>query len=177
MTDVFTETLQSWQNFYFMAGGAAATLIGLMFVALSLGINLVSEETKAELEVFVTPSIVYFVSVLLLACVMLVPAFTPRVLAVITFTGGLFGLALTVRYATGLTRIARQHGDFSRADWLLQVILPVVNYALIVLAAVCFAGDQWSFGFGGLWLATVLLLVSAIANTWSLVIWIVNQRR
>jgi hypothetical protein len=34
MPDVFNEMLHGWHNFYFMAGGAAAGLIGLMFVAL-----------------------------------------------------------------------------------------------------------------------------------------------
>lgn len=48
--DRFTETLRSWHNFYFMTGGATATLVGLMFVALSLGRHLVSEETAPNLQ-------------------------------------------------------------------------------------------------------------------------------
>src|SRR5262245_38044229 len=92
--DAFTETLRSWQNFYFMAGGAAAALMGLMFVALSLGTHLVSETTVANIGTFVTPSIIYFVSALLLACVMLVPTYTPPGLALIVFSGGIFGMII-----------------------------------------------------------------------------------
>jgi hypothetical protein len=46
MPDAFVDTLQSWQNFYFMIGGASAGLIGLMFVALSLGMRLLSDNTR-----------------------------------------------------------------------------------------------------------------------------------
>lgn len=60
MADVFTDTLHSWQNFYFMIGGASAGLMGLMFVALSLGTHLVNDETRASFPAFVTPSIIYF---------------------------------------------------------------------------------------------------------------------
>ena len=55
----FTETLQTWQNFYFMIFGVVQRLLGLMFVALSLGMHLVSDETREEFEIFVTPSVVY----------------------------------------------------------------------------------------------------------------------
>jgi hypothetical protein len=84
MPDVFIETLHTWQNFYFMIGGVVAGLLGLMFVALSL-MHLVSDETREEFEIFVTPSEVYFVSALLVACVMLVPALTPPSLALALF--------------------------------------------------------------------------------------------
>ena len=61
MTDLFIDTLHSWQNFYFMIGGASAGLMGLMFVALSLGTHLVNDETISSVGAFVTPSIIYFV--------------------------------------------------------------------------------------------------------------------
>src|SRR5262245_39721969 len=91
MTDSFMDTLRSWQNFYFMIGGASAALIGLMFVALSLGVHLVNDEVKANFPAFVTPSIVYFVSALLLAGIMLVPVYTPMGLGVILFLSGTAG--------------------------------------------------------------------------------------
>ncbi len=89
MTDVFNETLHGWQNFYFMAGGAAATLLGLMFVALSMSTHLISDEVRQEIDTFTSPSIFYFVSVLLLACVMLYPMISVVVLGVLLLLGGL----------------------------------------------------------------------------------------
>ncbi|WP_139293627.1 hypothetical protein, partial [Escherichia coli] len=86
--DAFSEMLHGWQNYYFMAGGAAATLVGLMFVALSMATHLISDETSESMKYFVTPSIFYFASVLLLSCAMLVPTHSPASLAVILLFGG-----------------------------------------------------------------------------------------
>jgi hypothetical protein len=48
--DAFTETLRSWQNFYFMIGGATATLVSLMFVAVTLGVQMIPilRQTRAK---------------------------------------------------------------------------------------------------------------------------------
>ncbi len=177
MNEVFTETLHSWQNFYFMAGGTAATLIGLMFVTLSMGTHLISENTKNQIRLFVTPSVTYFISALLISCVMLVPTFTPPVLAFIAFLGGVMGLVNTIKPVIHLIKMAKQHQDFTLWDWLAQVILPPASYALLIIAAICFLTDQWPAAFLAVWIAIILLLLCAIANTWSLVIWIIDQRK
>lgn len=177
MNDAFNEILRSWQNFYFMTGGAAAALLGLMFVALSLGLHLINDETRQNFGVFVTPSVFYFVSALVLSSTMLVPAYyQPTVLAGLLFLGGLYGLVHCVGFARRLIQVARKYQDFDLAEWLSQVILPLANYGLFIFAAVCFVIDQWSLAFAALWLANIMLLISAIANTWSLVLWIIEQR-
>src|SRR5215831_17034023 len=111
MTDVFNESLHGWQNFYFMVGGVAATLLGLMFVALSMGTHLVTDEVRQEVDAFTSPSIFYFVSVLVIACVMLVPTFSATVLAFLLFLGGLLGVAWTAPRVRLLILAARKHKD------------------------------------------------------------------
>ncbi|MBZ0282735.1 MAG: hypothetical protein K8L97_18480 [Anaerolineae bacterium] len=174
--DAFIEMLRSWQNYYFMAGGAAAGLLGLMFVAMSLGMHLVSDDTREDIKTFVTPSVFYFVSALLISCAMLVPTYAPPALGLILLVGGVIGLVRTVRHVRGLIQAAREHQDFTVADWLAQIVGPVVSYTVILASGVCFFVDQWSIGFMSLWLADVIVLVCAIANTWSLVMWIIEQR-
>lgn len=175
--DAFIETLRSWQNFYFMTGGAAAGLIGLMFVALSLGTHLISDKTREDIKTFVAPSLFYFVSALLLSGIMLVPAYTPPALALVLFLGGALGLIRTTKPVWRLVQAARKHQDFNIADWLAQIIGPLGSYVLILVGGAGFVFNQWSIGFVSLWLADVVLLVCAIANTWSLVIWIIEQRQ
>lgn len=173
----FTETLRSWQNFYFMTGGAAAALLGLMFVAVSMGVqHLGSAEITEDMRAFVTPNILYFTSALLLACAMLIPTITPLLLAILLLVGGLFGLVRTVPSVLRLISVARRNQDFNRADWLAQIILPVTSYVLILIATLGFLLNRWSLAFMTAWLAMILLLIAAIANTWSLVIWVVEQR-
>src|SRR5215207_4105134 len=96
--EIFIETLDSWESYYFMLGGAAAALIGLMLVALSLGIRIVSKTTIADIKAFATPSVLYFVWVLMLSAVMLVPAKSPTFLVVILFPSGIIGLVWSFPY-------------------------------------------------------------------------------
>jgi hypothetical protein len=176
MTNPFIDMLRSWQNFYFMIGGAAAALMGLMFVALSLGTGLLNDDTRDEFSTFVTPSVVYFASVLLIAGAMLVPSYAPLALGVLLFVGGGVGLFRAVQHSRLLIRAANQYQDFNIWDWLAQVVAPVAGYGLILLAALGYGIDQWALAFMGLWLATLLLIICGIANTWSLVLWIIDQR-
>jgi hypothetical protein len=175
MPNVFNDTLGSWQNFYFMIGGASAALLGLMFVALSLGTHLITDETRESMRFFVTPSLIYFVTVLVVSAAMLVPAYTPPVLAVGLFVGAVVGLGRTLQHVRGLVRAALKNQDFNVWDWLFQIILPVANYGLLLVAAIGFGLAQWSLGFAGVSIMSVSMLVTSIANTWSLVIWIVEQ--
>jgi hypothetical protein len=175
--DAFNEALRGWQNFYFMMGGAAATLAGLMFVALSLGQHLISDQTKSQMKLFAMPSIIYFVSVLLLAGIMLVPIFTPTWMALVLFLSGGYGFLRVSKLAVFLFRAALRNADFTVADWLAQIIGPVASYALLLIAALFFVLDQATLGLIALGIVAIVLLLSAIANTWSLVIWIVEQPR
>lgn len=177
MADVFIETLRSWQNFYFMTGGAAATLVGLMFVALSLGINLVNENTRKQMEIFVTPSIFYFTSALVLCCIMLVPNVAPPTLAAILTLGGVFGILRAIQFVRHLISAAKHYGDFDLTDWLSHIVVPVLSYALLLAVGIGFWIDQWTLAFMGNCLTVILLLLCGIANTWSLVIWIIEQRK
>jgi hypothetical protein len=176
MYTAFNETLRSWHNFYFMTGGASAALLGLMFVALSLGMNLISGTTRSEFRAFVTPSVIYFVAVLLICGVMLAPAYEPLMLELILCIGGVVGLGLIARSILLLIRTAFKNRDFILSDWLGQVLGPVVGFGLLLVGALEFYSAQTSLGFLVLWIATILLLLCAIANTWSLVIWIIEHR-
>jgi hypothetical protein len=173
--EAFTEALVEWQTFYFTAGGASATLVGLMFVAISLGLPLASTVTGNDIKTFASPSILHFVSVMLLAFAMIVPSYTATGMAVVLLLGGVPGLILGMRYVRMLFGAARRHQDFNPNDWLFQIILPSAGFILILLAAPAFAFEQWSLGFIALCLATVALMLCGIINTWAMVIWVVDE--
>src|SRR5260370_31044421 len=103
-------------HFYFMAGGAAATLLGLMFVAISMDTHLITDEVRQEIDTFTSPSIFYCVSVLLLACVMLCPMMSAVVLGVLLLLGGVSGLVWATPRVRLLILAARKHQDFGVAD-------------------------------------------------------------
>lgn len=58
MPDTRSQPLRDWQNFSPLTGTAAATLAGLMFVAISLGSRSITPIDVPALRVFVSPTLV-----------------------------------------------------------------------------------------------------------------------
>jgi hypothetical protein len=54
------EALKEWHDFYILLGTAAATLLGLLFVAVSLGAGYLTEEHQYGTRTFMSPVVVYF---------------------------------------------------------------------------------------------------------------------
>ena len=52
--------LHGWDNFYIMAGTAGATLIGLLFVIVTVGTRLSVSRVTHGVRAFLTPTLVYF---------------------------------------------------------------------------------------------------------------------
>jgi hypothetical protein len=101
MPEALAQPLQRWHDFYLLVGGAAATLVGLMFVAISLGSRLITERSIPGLRVFVTPTIIHFIYVLVIATVIVIPTVTRMPLGILLVLAGLlsFGRVLsTVPY-------------------------------------------------------------------------------
>jgi hypothetical protein len=51
---------RDWHDFYSLVGTAAATLVGLMFVAASIGANVFSEKHLESMRAFITPTVFHF---------------------------------------------------------------------------------------------------------------------
>jgi hypothetical protein len=77
-------TFTSWHDFYVTMGTASASLIGLLFVAISLNLDAITGESRDELRAFAEQAFNSFSSVLLIAVFFLIPERDPGVL------GGLY---------------------------------------------------------------------------------------
>ena len=65
--------MDDWDGFYALAGSTAGTLIGLIFVVITLGVEHTEEDDEHRLRLFITPVLVYFTSLLVIAMVMVPP--------------------------------------------------------------------------------------------------------
>ena len=65
--------LHGWDNFYITAATAGATLIGLLFVVVTLGTGISASNVVHGVRAFVTPTLAHFGGVFFLSLVMLVP--------------------------------------------------------------------------------------------------------
>lgn len=174
------DSLRDWQNFYVLMGGASATLTGLMFVAISLGMNLARNEQMDEaIRTYVTPTLFHFVAVLVLAAIALMGGHTPLTFALLVGALSLLGL-WKVRGAMRLMRrhLETQSADHIREDnhWMWHGILPLMAYVLAGSVGIGQAISTAPLLFMGLALAEIMLLMVAIRNTWLTVLWIARQR-
>lgn len=163
----------AWGEFYVIVGGGAAALTGLLFVVISIAPHMVSARTAASTRAFVSPTITYFVTVLVVAGFMTMPTMTPRILALLLALGAIAGLAYMVWIdAHRQWRESKLDGE----DWVWFVALPVLGYVVLLAAAV----EVWlhaRFGLETVAIAMILFLAIGIRNAWDLVIFMAQQPR
>lgn len=167
--------LTSWQSFFTVMGAAAATLTGLMFIAVTLiaGIEVHVPTMNAALSAFSTPTVVHFCSVLLLAVLLSAPwqAFTGVSLAL-----GLLGLVGVVYLITVIRSMGRIP-DYRTPlrDWVWYGTVPLcANVGLMVAAAILPGNPRLGLSLtGGVMIA---LLLTGIRNAWDLVTFLAVER-
>ena len=75
-----TAELEHWHDFYLLVGTAGATLLGLLFIAVSLGAGFLTEERAAATRTFYSPIIIHFACVFFISAIATVPAHRSHVL-------------------------------------------------------------------------------------------------
>src|SRR5437660_9871960 len=73
MDSSLADLIEDWHDFDLLVGTAAATLVGLMFVAASIGASFYTEKNRAGVQTFISPTVVHFTSALILALLALAP--------------------------------------------------------------------------------------------------------
>lgn len=172
--------LQPWQSFYMLLGGASATLVGLMFIAISLGPGLWREEDRPilapSLNAFLSPTFIHFVYVLVTALVVLVPTLTESVfggLLVITGLGSLGHIARNLPFVHGRYRA----GSLDRSDLFWYSLMPAIAYILYLDAGIgLLRATPHRLALNGLAAASVLLIVIGVRNAWDLVVFLAMRR-
>jgi hypothetical protein len=170
-----SDVLGSWHDFYMLLGTASATLIGLLFVAATIGSGVFSSGRRAASRVFLSASVIHF-STILIACLIVVsPIRDWRVLAIMIAGCGVFGLGYygvtwrdTVR--DGLNK------SIDLEDRFWYAVLPVIGY-------LCETGSGFALqerphlGCTALALSMGLLLVVGIHNAWDITLWTITRTR
>src|SRR4051812_10623290 len=154
------EQVVAWHDFYVIVGSAGAGLTGLMFVVVSLGQRTFAESRDTGVRAFVTPTVVFFTSVLVIAAAMTVPHLGSSTTALLLTAGSLavLGYLLT----RGTHRMWRT-SNLDRPDWWWYFGLPVLSYgAMIVGATLTWRRDER--GLDVVAAATIALLVVGIRN-------------
>jgi len=166
--------VHDWHDFYGLVGTASATLVGLMFVVVSIGAGVFSTDHQEPMKVYVTPTVAHFSSVLFTCMLILIPTLTWLSLSVVLGCLGVAGLAYCTRQWTRVFSTLRSRIDLS--DRIFYVFIPSVGYLLFVVSAGTLL-LQWPFSAELMAAALVVLLVAGIRNAWDLTIWLIVQSR
>ena len=127
------EVLKEWHDFYVLVGTAGATLLGLLFVAVSLGAGYLTEKHQLGMRTFMSPVVVHFTSVFFLSAVALFPSRQPKFLAALIGTTALIGAVIST-YIT--IQVVRTDMTNYIQDYLAYGLLPSVAYLVVLVAAV-----------------------------------------
>jgi hypothetical protein len=167
------EALKEWHDFYLLVGTAGATLLALLFVAVSLGTGILTEERQSATRTFMSPVVIHFTSVFFLSAVALFPSHRAKFFAALIGATALIG-AIVSTYIT--VQVVRTDMTNYMEDYLAYGLLPGLGYLALLAAAVSIYLEK-DFGLDALAGALLLLAIVNIRNAWDLTLTMVRRRR
>jgi uncharacterized membrane protein len=161
----FAQDIEAWNNFFVLSGTAAATLMGLLFVAITLRTDIRAQGHDAPQKTTASHSFVSYLCVLLFSLYFLIPNQSATSLAL--------EIGLTCAYpiydiSSSFLRF-RSSPALSRADQFWRYLIPLFCYVLGVAIAISFFfNDDSEIS----WFVTVVALLLAVPtrNAWMLVL-------
>ncbi len=165
----FTDVLHDWQVFYATLAAACATLTGLLFVALSLNVDIFRRQENADLMVVARQTFAEFLLVLMVALVFLIPHQVPLGLGVALLA---LGLASTFSALRQSAKHGRTDGQGHRKTRYPRVhVLSLAGcLGIVVLGVGILAGLSTTTACNLLVFMLAALLASASMNAWYLLV-------
>jgi hypothetical protein len=165
MTD-FASVVRSWETFYLLTGTAAATLIGLLFVAISIHIEVFTRRVASGLKHFAALTFNCYFYILLIAIFFLIPALSPLGLGIPLSLLGILGSANAAVQQSNARKTSPDRQGGRLASRFTGPMLSLAGLALMGVAIALKIG----LSFYGVVIVIVLLLASASQNAWALLI-------
>jgi hypothetical protein len=165
--------LKDWHDFYLLVGTAGATLLALLFVAVSLGAGYLTEERQSATRTFMSPVVVHFSSVFFVAAIALFPTHGAKLFATLVGATAVIGAGIS-SYIT--VQVVRTDLTNLMEDYFAYGVLPGFGYVALLAAAVSIY-LQMDFGLNALAGALLLLTLVNIRNAWDLTLAMARRRR
>ena len=173
MSESASSFLAPWATFYIMTGSSAATLIGLMFVVITLVTQTERiSRTPDALGTFSTPTVLHFCGALLVAAVLSAPWRAVAYPGAFIALAGLFGVVYVIGVMFRTRRLTTYVPDLD--DWMWYTILPLLAYGAVFAGglALADAARQALFALAG---GVLLLIFIGIRNAWDVVTFLVTR--
>jgi len=165
------DALKDWHDFYLVIGMASATLIGAMFIVVSIGSGYLTEERAVSARPFLTPTTIHLATVLFGCALIVVPTLDWQAFGLLYGLGSAAGLAYSAMIAF---RVGRHNVDIGDRIW--YGFVPFIGYAVMAGAA-GMAFRQASAALDLLAAALVLILLAGMRNAWDMILFLVTRAR
>jgi hypothetical protein len=165
--DTFTQAVEGWHDFYIVIGTAAATLMGLLFLSLSLNADVITRKTNVDLRVLAAQTFTSFICVLMFAVLFLIPRQGPQGLGLPLLGIDGMGLYTTVRRFLDMRH--NRPRTWGRGSLARRFAIPTLCFVTLMIIAVSVLLGQTS---GLYWLVPVMILLiwDASLNAWDLLL-------
>jgi hypothetical protein len=158
------ELFHAWRDFFIVIATAGATLIGAMFVVVSIAVGILTRERSAAAHAYLTSTLVHLGAVLLASLLTMAPSIQWQVFAVVLTVGGAIGVVYVAVLATTVKQFS--------VDWtdlLWYTALPMIGYAGLAAAGVMgFSANLHAVEM--LAAASVLVLICGVHNAWDMIL-------
>jgi hypothetical protein len=153
-------------DYFQMIGGAAATLVGLLFVAVSLNANIIFDAANPHSRRIAEQSFQSYMAVLIVSLFQLFPGITNQVLAteLIAMPAVYIGWTLLRIFARGFGSIR----NASSVPVLRRYIFTLLGFGELIYAGFQILADKRDDGIVAV--GVLLLLVSATVVAWELLV-------
>jgi len=165
------EALHAWHEFYILLGTAGATLLALLFVAVSLGSGFLSNADQRGTRTFMSPVVIHFTTVFFLSAVCLVPSHGPIFFATLIGATAVLGVAVSIVITVWVLRTELTQ---YLPDYLAYGLLPVGAYLAMLAASIMIYGGH-AYAFEVLASGLLLLAIVNIRNAWDLTLSMVHR--
>ena len=160
-----------WSEFYLLAGSAAAVLIGLIFVVVTLMSDRPRSSMLTGSKLYMGPVVLQVSFVLALSAAALTPAITRGAFAALATVVAAWGLVRGVQSIVGIGALKGTEGAPHWTDLWFYGVFPSLLYVALAAVAVGFwSGQEWAV-HGTAAVTTAVLLLS-VRNEWDLVTWL-----
>ena len=172
----YAAQVEAWAGLYSVAGLASAALVGLLFVTVSLHVDLMAGERAAGIRTLARQTLTNFIVIVVISLIFQIPDATPLSTGIPLAAIGVLGCFESVRLGLRVRQLSRQELTLIPQRLITaRLMLPSASYGVIVAVAVTMTlgqtgGLYWAF------LALVAILLSAVVNSWDMLIHLAASR-
>jgi hypothetical protein len=166
---------EGWSDYFVLLGTAAAGLIGLLFVVVTLTTSVERSRALRAGGIYMTPIAIHFGVVLSLSACTLVPRLTSEQTAILIAVFGALGFAGSMRTCFGIVDFHKGGDAPHWSDFWGYGAAPAAAYVLVETSAF----ELWRRAEWAVYLlagALLVLMLIAIRNAWDLLTWMAPGR-